>query len=200
MKKIFTSTILVCLSAFAFSTPVTIVNSGFTFSPSVITINAGDSVLFTLASIHNVAEVSQTTWNANGNTQLVGGFSAPQGGGLILPAKLTVGTHWYVCQPHASMGMKGRIIVQSNSGIAENMESLSIQVFPNPFVNQVTVDFGKIVRGSLQVYNSVGEIVDESAIDSDTYHFDFGNKANGFYFIVFTDEDGTKSGRRMVKI
>src|SRR5436190_2835959 len=119
MKKI-----LICLTLFskiALSAIIPVVNSGFTFSPSTITVNVGDTVSFSLASAHNVVEVSQATYIANSNSPLAGGFSTPFGGGMVFTSALTLGTHWFVCQPHASMGMKGKIIVQSVSGIAENL-------------------------------------------------------------------------------
>ncbi len=88
----------------------TVTNAGFTFSPADITINAGDSVQWQLASIHDVVEVTQQTWNANGNTPKAGGFSTSFGGGTVKFD--TPGTYFYVCELHASIGMKGRVIVQ----------------------------------------------------------------------------------------
>ncbi|MCX6232659.1 MAG: plastocyanin/azurin family copper-binding protein, partial [Bacteroidetes bacterium] len=108
---LFLSLLLINLSSY--STVWTVSNSGTTFTPATITINLGDTVVFTLDPSHDVLEVSQSTWNADGNTALSGGFSVAYGGGTLLPAQLTVGTHYYVCEPHASMGMKGIIIVQS---------------------------------------------------------------------------------------
>ena len=112
MKLILLSIVFALLTAISFSTTITVINSGYTFSPDTITISVGDTVYFDLASAHNATEVSQSTWNNNGNTALSGGFQTNYGGGLVLPAQLAAGTHYYVCQPHASMGMKGVIIVQ----------------------------------------------------------------------------------------
>ncbi|MCB2204575.1 T9SS type A sorting domain-containing protein [bacterium] len=101
---------LVCLlSGSVLATTHTVVNSGFSFSPSSLTINVGDTVVFNLGSAHNVVEVSQATWNANGNTPLSGGFTLPFGGGTLIFS--TAGTEYYVCSPHASSGMKGTINV-----------------------------------------------------------------------------------------
>src|ERR1035437_5829805 len=100
-KKLFFSAFAL-YSGIALCTTVTIVNSGFTFSPASVTINTGDSIKFVLASAHDIVEVSQTTWNASGNTPLSGGFTTPFGGGLVLPAGLAAGTHYFVCSPHAS--------------------------------------------------------------------------------------------------
>lgn len=117
----------------------TITNSGFSFNPSTITINLGDTVVFSIADIHSVREVSQTEWNANGNNALPGGFETPSGGGTVMPSQLGLGTHYYVCVPHAASGMKGKIIVQSVTGINLNKFEGGIDVFPNPVYDKVTV-------------------------------------------------------------
>ncbi len=112
MKSCFTiALLLLCLAGQrAQGTIHTIVDAGFTFSPAALTIAVGDTVNFTIGGAHNVVEVSFATWNANGNTSN-GGFQLPFGGGqLIFP---NAGTYYYVCSPHAGMGMKGQISVVS---------------------------------------------------------------------------------------
>jgi plastocyanin len=106
---------LLLINYTAFCTVFTVTSPGNTFSPASLTITSGDTVVFSIASSHNVVEVSQTTYNSNGTTPLSGGFSLAFGGGTLFPAALTVGTHYYVCTPHASVGMKAIIIVQSCS-------------------------------------------------------------------------------------
>jgi len=139
MKKVIISLFLVLWGTAVFCTTWTITNSGFAFSPASVTINLGDDVNFVLESMHNAVEVSQTTWNANGNTSLSGGFSVPFGGGSVSSALLTAGTHWYVCYPHASLGMKGIIIVSNSTGITENQSQINISVYPNPASNFIIV-------------------------------------------------------------
>lgn len=114
MKKNFLLSLsLFLISMSGFSTTWIINNSSNTFTPATITISLGDTVSFVISFAHDAREVSQITWNANGNTPLTGGFQTPFGGGLVLPAQLGVGVHYYVCTPHASMGMKAIIIVQN---------------------------------------------------------------------------------------
>ncbi len=108
MKAVLVSFLLL-LPVALFGATHTITSSGFTFSPPVDTITVGDTVNFALASIHNAVEVSQSTWNANDTTRLPGGFGVPFGGGQVV--SIPLGTHFFVCQAHASMGMKGIITV-----------------------------------------------------------------------------------------
>jgi hypothetical protein len=45
---------------------------------------------------------------------------------------LTVGTHYYVCTPHAAFGMKGRIVVQAATGNQIVLAETDLVVYPNP--------------------------------------------------------------------
>lgn len=130
MKKYLLTSALFLFTSLAFSATVTIVNSGFEFSPDDIEINLGDTVVFQLANNHNAVEVSLATWNANGNTPLPG-FSVPFGGGIV--TGLSAGVHYYVCVPHASGGMKGKITVNSPSGIQPSLAlEKAYNLYPNP--------------------------------------------------------------------
>lgn len=196
LKKILFLT-FVLNSGMAFCTTVTIVNSGFTFSPASVTITVGDSVKFTLASNHNAVEVSQATWNANGNTALPG-FSTSFGGGLVLPAQLTVGTHYYVCSPHASLGMKGEIIVLDIAGIQENQLDANVSIFPNPTRGKftLTVD-GKqtpINKLDLEIYNLAGQKIYQSTnMPAQQSIIDLESESRGIYFIRIKTEQGTNT-------
>lgn len=132
MKKILLFIVLASSGFAGFSSTFTVSNSGTSFTPGTITIALGDLVNFSLGISHDAIEVSQATWNANGNTPLSGGFSLPFGGGSVPLDKLTAGTHYYVCSPHASIGMKGKIIVLVSTGIADNTLQDDVSIFPNP--------------------------------------------------------------------
>ena len=114
----------------------TINQSGFSFSPATLTVDAGDDITITIGSPHTCTEVTEATWNANGNTSN-GGFNCSAG---THPLTLTIrGTYYYVCQPHASMGMKGQIIVNSTTGVEENNATTALRIFPNPASTEVQV-------------------------------------------------------------
>ena len=111
------------------ATSYTVSSVGFTFSPDNITIKVGDEISFELGDTHNAVEVSKATWDSNGKTSN-GGFGVGFGGGKV--TFNTAGTFYYVCTPHASMGMKGKIIVTPLTGIDENKNSADLELYPNP--------------------------------------------------------------------
>lgn len=194
MKKTLFCLFMLLVATAGFSTTWTITNSGFEFSPDDITIQAGDSVLFELASMHNAVEVSQATWEANGNNPLEGGFSVPFGGGLVLPEKLSAGTHYYVCAPHASGGMKGIIEVQNPTGVPSNPLSAKINVYPNPTRGKFKLDIVDTQFRNdyqLSVYDlkgilifTVSQAIQQSSLDLDLTDF-----PKGLYFIKLSEGD-----------
>jgi plastocyanin len=162
MKRIILTVVLFSVATIGFSTTVTVTNSGFEFSPGALTINLGDDVLFNIASIHDVVEVSLATYNANGTTPLPGGFSLPLGGGTVPANLLTAGIHYYVCGQHASSGMKGTITVQSSAGIAEDLLKDGFSIFPNPSNGNFQLKINNqqpAKRFDLGIYDAIGNKV-----------------------------------------
>jgi len=104
----------------------------FTFSPNNLTIAPGDMVVFNgLNNMHSATEVSESNWNAN-NATSNGGFWFGVGSGTTETSVIlnSVGTHYYICIPHASMGMKGTInVVDPTVGINDlaQRQNFSIQ-------------------------------------------------------------------------
>lgn len=136
----------------------TITNSGLTFSPSEITIARGDVVKWSIGSNHNVVEVSKASWDANGNSSN-GGFSLPFGGGEA--TFNTAGIFYYVCEPHASGGMKAIIIVEETVTDIRDVlkESFPVlKLYPNPVRDKLTLDFqvGEYSNVSIELYDITG--------------------------------------------
>lgn len=186
MKKTYITTLAIGSVFSSFATIHTVVNSGFTFSPSSLTIESGDTVQFTIGSAHEVREVDQTTWDANGNTALSGGFSTPLGGGMILPAALTVGTHYYVCVPHASMGMKGTITVNPSSLNTRKEEPLEFSVYPNPSHNTLNLNIQSQSPGAnyqVSLLDITGNSVADFSFTSAQNQIDLQGISPGIYFV-----------------
>jgi plastocyanin len=162
-KTIILFLFLTVITGISFPTTYTITNSGFTFTPDNISISLGDTIKFVLGSIHDAVEVDKATWDANGTTSN-GGFNIPFGGGILVLTQ--PGTYYYVCTNHASLGMKGIIVVNPatyvkpvSGVIPENF--ILKQNYPNPFNPATTIEFTVPHPGfvTLKVYNNLGEKV-----------------------------------------
>jgi plastocyanin len=191
MKKILFSLVLSIIGMVSYGTIWTITNSGFTFSPATITITVGDSVNFSLASIHDAVEVDLTTWNANGTTPLSGGFSTPLGGGMVLPNKLTVGTHYYVCSVHVgSSGMKGIITVQNPTNIAVNEVDNNISFYPNPVksILYFNLNLPENQISQLRIMNVAGQGLMEMEVKNGSNNIDLGKLPAGLYYVILTSD------------
>lgn len=188
---------------------VTITNSGNTFSPDEVTINYGDVVDFQIGGSHNVVEVSESTWLANGNTALPG-FQLPFGGGDLM--ELTPGIHYYVCQPHAEFGMKGKIIVNPVSAIDEVLVDNIFSLYPNPTSGQFIFQFkdndsGKLpvalddIPLSLEIINLAGvRILKIEGIESrESIQFDLASLSDGIYFVRIADSRRSYSKKLVIR-
>ena len=182
---------MLAIPCISFSKTYTITNSGFTFSPSTLTVNVGDTVNFVLENIHNARQVDQSTWDANGNTSN-GGFDTPDGGGMVVLNQ--VGTVYYVCKYHASLGMKGTITVNATTGISSETSSLPqsyllMQNYPNPFNPTTEISYALPYESkiTLSIYDLTGKEVTKLVNNTESagYHsvnFSAADLSSGIYF------------------
>ncbi|BEG98367.1 T9SS type A sorting domain-containing protein [Bacteroides sedimenti] len=192
MKKLVLLILLFTMGIASFGKNWRITNSGFTFSPSTLTISFGDSVDFSLAGIHTVQEVDQNTWNSNDITPLPGGFSTPFGGGQVLPDKLTVGTHYYVCTVHVgTTGMKGIIIVKNATGIDQNNANNNISIYPNPTNSTIhfKLNISESEIFSLKIFNIAGQKIMESKVQNGENNVDVRSLPDGLYYLIIASND-----------
>ena len=111
-----------------------ITNNGNSFSHDTLHVNIGDTIIFNITNNHNAVEVSENTWSSNGTTTN-NGFSIPYGGGSWIVD--SVKTYYYVCQPHAGMGMKGIIIsspIGCNKSITQALTGFDPQPLYSPWI------------------------------------------------------------------
>ncbi len=207
MKKILFFLLLMTLSmGIGFAAKRTITNVGNTFSPDTITIEVGDDIEFSLGSTHNAIEVTKDTWDANGNTPKSGGFSVPFGGGeKTFP---TVGTYYYVCEPHASLGMKGVIIVQAATAVTPVSNDVStFEVFPNPASDFINVSYTLNSDGivNIRLINAAGvevaNILKESQAPGQYRNtFSLNNDlASGIYYVSFNSANQSFVNKMVIK-
>lgn len=204
MKKYLLTLLVLSTVTTVFSTKWTVGVSGYKFSPETITIKQGDSIIFNIGSSHDAVEVSQSTWSANRNTALSGGFSTPFGGGLVLPAKLTVGTHYYVCTPHAAGGMKGTIIVQISTALEYSETKPDFAVFSGTSGGQIRVELSNKIlteNSTLKFYNFQGQIINvvSNNLLGESNDYDLSDLPKGIYFARFSNGNKTLISKLLIR-
>jgi plastocyanin len=165
---------------------VTINISGFTFSPNDVTIKLGDEIKFVVSSGHTATEVTQATWNANGNFPKSGGFNFGVGTNSFTPT--AVGIIYYVCSPHASGGMKGKITVSTSTSIQQIVQNSKVTIYPNPTKNVVTIEVLQGNFKNIEILNILGDVIYRQTSVGMKQQFDFSNYPMGVYWIVIYNE------------
>jgi plastocyanin len=182
MKK-FILSIFLLAGLTGFSKTWIIKNTGTTYTPSTLTIEMGDTVKFAIGSMHDAVEVSKEIWDANEASPLIGGFQLPKGGGIILPAQLAAGTHYYVCTPHVTLGMKGSIVVLGPTTIPDPQFPL-ISLFPNPANDQLTVKtIAELTGSDYIIFDGNGKQVSTGKLENKETNINLNGLINGIYFI-----------------
>ena len=161
MKKILLALVVSAFFMNGQGTNVVITNISTTFSPSEVTITQNDVITFTLLTFHNAVEVSQATWNTNGATPLSGGFNVPFGGGTLLGSGLSIGIHYYICENHINLGMKGTITVETVASVPELNTQQDVTIYPNPAKDNLTVQYNNATSQVLEInlYDLQGKLV-----------------------------------------
>lgn len=167
---------------------------GTAFSPSDITVNQGDIVRFNVGISHPVVQVSQATWDVNGNTPS-GGFAFPSGTGDYV-ANIP-GTYYFVCSPHAVIGMKGTIVVNIVTGIEDIQEKKLEKVFPNPARDYIIYQTNRNLSiQEIRILDIIGKVVlvvQKPELSNGQVKINIENLNKGMYFILVKSEDGTVS-------
>lgn len=175
----------------------TIVPTGnLTYSPMTTNASVGDTVTITASGTHPAVEVSQSTWNANGNAPLSGGFGFHSTTFNI--TLTTVGTIYFVCNNHNSSGMKGQIVVTA-SGVSELSANNLVKILANPSTNgqlQVMNTLGKI--GTLYIFNMLGKLQSTNLLQSDATQLIDINLPNGNYLCRFVMEGNWTHTEKLV--
>lgn len=75
-----------------------------------------------------------------------------------------------------------------------------ISISPNPSTTEVTINFGKATRCTVQLHNTLGEMLQQTQTNSATLTLNMSNKPKGIYFVTVTDEAGNKTVKKIVKM
>ncbi len=185
MKHYITAFLLTFAITAQAQTTYELTNMGTTFDPPSINMVAGDSIHLVLPQPHTCTQVDEGTWMNNENTPN-GGFNFPSGEQTFV---LDVpGTYFYVCTPHANMGMKGQFIVSINMDVQERPNEEIGQLYPDPASQYVTLA-GIKAGSSVVVYDLKGQIALQTTVSSSSI-MDVSGLNAGTYVVLVQDEQG----------
>jgi len=200
MKKLFTLVLVGSAFGLAAQTTHNLSNAGNTFSPAILNIVQGDIVNWVGASNHNVIEITQADWmtntpNSNGGYWL--GLNSPTSANSH--TFTAVGTYYFICAPHAGMGMKGQIVVTSGVGI-ENPDSTPVAVtLSNNGQGNFLLTGKDLTR--ITVYSMDGKVIKSQSLlaTDEQVVLNFASLASGTYIAIAESTEGISHSLRFVK-
>lgn len=157
-----------------------------TFTPAIQTISVGDTVIWTnTQGSHNV-NGTQATFPSNPES-----FGNDVGSGWTYKFVFnTAGTYDYHCDPHAALGMTGKIIVTPNLTTATQKLANGLDrilLYPNPASQFIELRTPPNYEGmsSLKVYSILGTLIDQKVLPGNTgaLKYNVSQFKNGLYFI-----------------
>ncbi len=80
------------------------------------------------------------------------------------------------------------------TGFGQVSSGIALSLYPNPFKEETTVDFGRVVKqASIRVVDVFGKLIEEySVIETDKHILKRENKASGIYFMEIEVEQQEK--------
>ncbi len=190
------------LSRGTFATTFSVDVRDFEFSPStILTVRIGDTIHWEWKNgFHTTTSTSipagAATWDAPITSSTMTFNYVPT----------VLGTYNYKCTPHESMGMVGSFTVTAAAGIANNLPTVKINIYPNPFTEKVTISAdanGNTQLESLRVYDVTGNMLRQvkfpgngNPIERDLL---FAELPSGLLLFEFRDSQGAIFIRRVVK-
>lgn len=206
MKKIYTVLLFMAASLMMKSASYTVTIVGTSYSVATLTVNVGDVITIQASGAHPLVQVDQTVWTAGGTTSLSGGFGV-QNSNYTFTAS-TQGMIYYVCQIHASMGMKGSIQVNPAAGLNEfNYLPTALELFPNPASESAIVRSSVIGFNpqSIRITNIQGAVVaDVQVVNDQNALFEQRIKlpahlSSGIYFVNIQTTDAIYTRKLIIQ-
>jgi len=165
----------------------TIIATDHQFDPDTLHIESGDTVRLTSIGYHSTTSVDSTDWadsisNHNGLFWL--GFGAPGPDEyFVLNAP---GKYYYICDPHASMGMRGLIYVDMAQSMPDHLDPDNFSAF-SLGNNQIKLDF--YCASKVEIYTITGQKLTTKMLLSNTHTTTITKQlTRGNYVAVFSSD------------
>lgn len=185
LMKTILSSIFLSMASLCLAQTTHVVNiTGTSFNPATLNINAGDTVRWTnnTGINHNV---NGTTATFPSNPESFGNAVGPEW--AFTHVFNTPGSYDYRCDPHAAMGMTGKITVTPISSVREASVDKAT-VFPNPAHDFVVLEFRQDVEpgSTLLVFDMAGREMGRLALSGRSARLETGSWAGGMYLFQIT--------------
>jgi plastocyanin len=157
------------------------------YNPDTLYMAPGDTVHFISQGYHSATEIDSVDWvnnvdNHNGGFDV--GFGAATSDMWFVIN--TVGKYYYICEPHASMGMKGVIYVQQGVSIEEAYNSDNYQVYQLS-ENVLQLEYND--ADQVDIFDMGGKLVESSSLDIRSGQQQIQiNLSEGLYIFRFSKE------------
>ena len=116
-----------------------------------------------------------------------------------MTANLTAGTHYYVCTPHAYMGMKASIIVQNVTPVIDNKLFQEVSVYPNPVTDKLTVQSADQSLKIVGIYDVSGKLLFQTEGNGLQQEIELSDFNAGVYILRVKTSKETFTGRIIKK-
>jgi PKD repeat protein len=91
------------------------------------------------------------------------------------------------------------VSVSACTGIGELSNGGHFSVFPNPVKDKVTISFDKNFAGAVSVYNSLGQLMRSTKVDSNSLEIFATEYSSGIYIIKLLPENGKENTIKVIK-
>lgn len=121
---------------------------------------------------------------------------------IFMPSTAGVGTHTLTYTYTTPEGCSDSKTVQIELFDCLSNEEINIspiQLFPNPFQSTLQINSEKLNLSSIEIINSLGQVVYMSTISNSNQTFELGSLKYGVYFVKLTHNNQTQTIHKVVK-
>ena len=177
---------------------ITLINAGSTGDEDIFVAkyDASGNLLWAISAGGVPQDVSSDICsNALGNASITGYFRSTPiyfGSTTLINAGLPTSGDMFVAKLDT-------FTVITGNDVMENFNNV-LFIFPNPATTEVTINFSKAARYDVQLCNTLGEVLEQTQINTATLSLNMSGYAKGIYFVAVRDEAGNKVVKKVVKM
>jgi plastocyanin len=169
--------------------------SDFLFSPDTLYIQPGDTVNVTISGYHSATEIDSIDW-VNNTDNHNGGFDIGFGSNSTIDWFVlnNIGTHYYICEPHAAMGMKGVIIVDNAQNIQNHFDPNNFSISQSSD-GQINLSYSD--ANQIDIFDMTGKLVYTGSLELSSGNQNIAcNLSKGAYIFRFSKDNNLRVSKK----